>query len=412
MMNLISQPGPQRYAPARHTSIIDHKTAVFMIAVFCLLIVIPPCQQFWVDIKGTGRWRFLDLFREKPTHASLKRFGETLASDSKLATSARLAYQTLLFRWFGQGNEKVVVGHKGFLFFRLEVEMAAGPGFLRRPTAPLRGIEDEPRRRASSDPIGAIVDFERQLRARGIHLVFVPIPAKAFIIPEEVWPGYPASAGPAWNRDRGALLSGLAQAGVDVLDVTDDLWRAKEERGESPFLRLDTHWTPRGLSVVADRLAAHVRPLLDGTSRRAFTTREERVTNFGDLLRILELQPDRGLFQPQTVAITQVLDGHALAHGDDSAPVLLLGDSFTNIYRQKVLEWGDGAGLGEQFMLRLGALVQVIAINGGGATTVRESLAHKPAGLRHKKVVVWACSARDFYDESVTWERVRIPEID
>ena len=53
---------------------------------------------------------------------------------------------------------------------------------------------------------------------------------------------------------------------------------------------------------------------------------------------------------------------------------------------------------GEQLMLRLGIGVEVIAINGGGATAVREALAQKRGGLSHKNVVVWACSARDLFD--------------
>jgi len=57
-------------------------------------------------------------------------------------------------------------------------------------------------------------------------------------------------------------------------------------------------------------------------------------------------------------------------------------------------------------MLRLGVGVQVIAINGGAATAVRESLAQKPDALSRKKVVVWTCSARDLFDESISWKRV------
>jgi hypothetical protein len=389
---------------------IGYNTALGMIVVFSVLIVIPPVHQFCVEMKRTGRWRFVTLFQEKPTHASLKRFEETLAKESDLAAKARLSYQTLLMRWLGQGNDKIVVGHDGFFFFQKEVEMTAGPGFLHRRIAGIRGIEGEPKAGTTTDPILAIVDFERQLRARGVHLVFVPVPLKPFIYPERVWPGYPASAGPAWNRDREAFKSKLAEAGVDLLDVTDDLWHAKSLSGESLFLKLDTHWTPRGLSVVADRLAAHVQPFIPRPTRNTFATRPEQVTNFGDLLRILELRPTSGLFTPQTVEIIQVLEGRALARGDDSSPVLLLGDSFTNIYRRKEMDWGEGAGLGEQLMLRLGVGVQVIAINGGGATAVRETLAQKAVTLRHKKLVVWACSARDLYDESNAWERVPLPE--
>jgi len=380
-----------------------------MLVVFTALISIPSVYQLCTELDRTGRWRFLTLFESVPTHASLKQFEETLARESALGTRARLFYRECLMRWLGQGNEKIVIGRNGFLFFLQEVEMVAGPGILRRRSAGVRGI-DRAAKRVSTDALGAIVDFERQLRDCGIHLVFVPIPVKPFIYPEQVWPDYPAAAGPAWNRDRDAFKARLAEAGVDVLDVTDDLWNAKTRSGESLFLKLDTHWTPRGLAVAADRLAAHVKPHLPESARPLFTTRKYRVTNFGDMLRILEIQPASGLFAPQTVEIVQVLEGGGLARGDDSSPVLLLGDSFTNIYRRREMEWGDGAGLGEQLMLRLNVGVQVIAINGGGATAVRETVAQKPAVLSHKKVVVWACSARDLYDESIAWDHIALPE--
>jgi hypothetical protein len=389
---------------------IGRRTARAVIVLFAAFLVIPPCHQLGVELKRTGRWRFLSLVQETPTHASLKRFEETLARESDLAARARVAYQTCLLRWLGQGNDKVLAGRDGFLFFHKEVEMAAGPGFLGPRTAGTRGAANAPVRRTSCNAPDAIVDFDRRLRARGIHLVFVPLPVKPFLYPEAVWPGYPARAGPAWNRDREAFKARLAEAGVDVVDVTDDLWRAKAQPGGDLFLKLDTHWTPRGLAVVADRLAAHLKSRLPVATPAAFTTRTRAVSNFGDLLRLLDVQPGSGLFSPQTVEIVQVLDGGAPAQGGDSSPVLLLGDSFTNIYRRKELEWGEGAGLGEQLMLRLGAGVQVIAVNGGGATAVRETLAQRPGTLNRKKVVLWACSARDLFDESVTWERVPLPQ--
>ena len=215
-----------------------------MLVVFTALIAIPPLHQLHTDLDRTGRWQFLELFESVPTHASLKQFEETLARESALSTKARLLYRECLMRWIGQGNEKIVVGRNGFLFFLQEVEMAAGQGILRRRSARVRGI-DGAARRVSTDALGAIVDFEHQLRDSGIHLVFVPIPVKPFIYPEQVWPDYPAPAGPAWNRDREPFKAKLAEAGVDVMDVTDDLWNAKAQSGESLFLKLDTHWTPR-----------------------------------------------------------------------------------------------------------------------------------------------------------------------
>jgi SGNH hydrolase-like domain, acetyltransferase AlgX len=404
-----SQPTTQECIAPRHTSMIGQKTALTMIVFFAALIAIPPIHQLITELHRTGRWRFLTLFETIPSHGSLKQFEESLARDSVLGTRARLLYRECLMRWLDQGNEKIVVGRDGFVFFLQEIEMAAGPGFLGRRSAGARGT-DPAAKRVSTDALGAIVDFKRQLRATGIHLVFVPIPVKPFIYPEQVWPDYPAGAGPAWNRDRDAFKAKLAEAGVDVLDVTDALWTAKAQSGESLFLKLDTHWTPRGVAVAADRLAAHLKPHLPEPVQPLFTTRKQRVTNFGDLLRILEIQPSSGLFAPETVEIVQVFKGGRPAIGDDSSPVLLLGDSFTNIYHRKEMEWGEDAGLGEQLTLRLGVGVQVIAINGGGATAVRETLAQKPAALSHKKVIVWACSARDLYDEAIAWDHIPLGE--
>ena len=393
---------------ARRGPMVGYRTALSMVVFFAALIAIPPIHQFFSELHKEGRWQFLTLFDSFPTHASLKQFEESLARDSVLGTRARLFYRENMLHWLRQGSEKIVVGRDGFLFYLDEIEMATGPGFLRRRPQGSRGDDRTPAR-VSTDAAEAIIDFDRQLRDSGIRLLFVPLPVKPFIYPERVWPEYPLEEGPAWNRDRDAFMDRLRGAGVDVLDVTDGLWSAKARSGEDLFLKLDTHWTPRGMAVVADQIAGHVEPRLHEAERISVRTRTRRVTNFGDMLRILEVEPSGGLFRPQTVEILQVLAGDSLASGDDSSPVLLLGDSFTNIYRRPEMDWGEGAGLGEQLLLRLGVGVQVVAINGGGATAVRESLARKPAVLGRKRLVVWACTSRDLFDDSIAWERVPLP---
>ncbi|HLY73851.1 MAG TPA: hypothetical protein VKU80_06995 [Planctomycetota bacterium] len=388
--------------PVMRDAVIGRRTAASMSVVFTVLIIIPPAHQLVTELRRTGRWSVLSLFRQLPTHASLKECEEALARDSDLAARVRKRYQSVVMHAVGQGNEKVFVGRDGFLFFRKEVEMASGPGFLSRQMRHRRGTGDGLDENAASDPVRAIVDYHRQLQARGIRLVFIPLPVKPFLYPEKVWAGYPAPAGPAWNRDREPFKAKLRTAGVDVLDVTDDLWGAKSE-GEI-FLRLDTHWSPLGLQVAADRIADHLRPLV-GPAREPVLSRKVRVTNGGDLLRMMDGIPSGTLFLPQTVEVAQVP-----APPGEVAPVLVLGDSFANIYSRKELEWGEHGGLGDQLMLRLGVRVQVLALNGGGATAARQILRRKPEFLREKQVVVWACSARDLFDESVRWDTVPLPE--
>jgi alginate O-acetyltransferase complex protein AlgJ len=388
---------------------IGRGTALGLTLCFLTLIAVPAGHQLTVDLRETGRWRVLGLFETPLGAEGLKEFGEALSRDSALAASLRAGYQEVLTGLLGLGSEKIVAGRDGFLFLRKEVDMATGPGFLSRRRAPPRGFDAASRRPAAGrDPVDPIGEYARLLEARGIHLVVAPIPAKPFIEPEKVWGGYPRDAGPAWNSDRAAFLARLARKGVDVVDPTDDLWRARAG-GQDLYLARDTHWTPAGLRVTAARLADHIRPLLGAVERTAFTRRPATVSGTGDLLRMLELPAGRSPFPTQTVEVVQAMDGDRFARGGDEAPVLLLGDSFTNVYSRKELEWGEGAGLGETLMLELGVAVQVIAVNGGGATLAREALAARPAALAKKKVVVWAFSSRDLADEDVSWDRVPLP---
>jgi alginate O-acetyltransferase complex protein AlgJ len=401
--------GTGRPTPVMEGARIGRRTALGLAVSFPILISIPAVHQLAADLRETGEWSLLRIFRIAPSHESLEAFGEALARDSALAGRARSAWQEVLTAGLGIGSEKVIVGRDGFLFLRKEVDMATGRGFLTPRRTVVRGIDQGGRPGpAVRDPVDAIVDYGRQLAARGVRLIVAPIPLKPFIYPDRAWAGYPLEAGPAWNVDRSAFLERLAEAGVDAVDVTGDLWRARSG-GRDLYLRQDTHWTPAGLRVAAGRLAERVRPLLGDVGRRTYAGRPAAVEGMGDLVRMLELPSGGNPFRPETVEVVQALEGDRIARGGDGAPVLLLGDSFVNVYSRRELDWGEGAGLGEALMLDLGTEVQVIAVNGGGATACREALAGKPAALARKKVVVWVFSARDLADEDVTWERVPLP---
>lgn len=388
--------------PLTRNARIGRRTAAVTAVAFVLLLALPPLDQLKVEVGAGSRWKFAALFREFPSPRSLRQFEEDLAADSRLGREARTAYQSLLTGLFRAGNGKIVVGQEGYLFFRKEVDLATGPGLLEAHAAVRRGSGEDREGPGTRDPVGAIADYHRQLKGRGIDLVFVPLPSKPSIYPEKLWAGYPLAAGAACNRDWQAFLSRLRAQGVDVLDVTEDLWRAKPS-GEL-FLRRDTHWTPFGMEIAASRIAERLRPSL-GPARETYAWAFRPVEHDGDLLRMIDLAPGSILRALQSVQIREVA-----GKGGDEAPVLLLGDSFTNIYSRRELSWGERAGLGEQLMRLLGLPVQILALNGGGATAVRELLARRPAALKRKRVVVWACSSRDLGDPGISWESVPLPD--
>ncbi len=84
---------------------------------------------------------------------------------------------------------------------------------------------------------------------------------------------------------------------------------------------------------------------------------------------------------------------------DPAAEVLLLGDSFANIYSLEMMNWGSAAGLAEQLSFALNRPVDAILRNDDGAYATREMLRRELAQgedrLAGKKVVVWEFAARE-----------------
>jgi alginate O-acetyltransferase complex protein AlgJ len=115
---------------------------------------------------------------------------------------------------------------------------------------------------------------------------------------------------------------------------------------------------------------------------------------------MLKLPDDQALFLPQSVTVEQVQDGSGAPWEPDAkADVLLLGDSFTNIFTLEGMGWGVSAGLGPQLALALRRPLDVIAQNDSGAFATRQALARElGAGsdrLAGKRVVVWQFASRE-----------------
>ncbi|HEX8077322.1 MAG TPA: hypothetical protein VF511_05870, partial [Chthoniobacterales bacterium] len=108
-----------------------------------------------------------------------------------------------------------VPGVDGWLFFGGELRLLSLGKFW--------GTEAAKTSRAHkpdlADPVPAILDFQQQLKARGIELLVVPVPPKAAIFPEKIVPGYDLQANdPAPGLHR--FYEELRSAGIDVLDLS------------------------------------------------------------------------------------------------------------------------------------------------------------------------------------------------
>jgi alginate O-acetyltransferase complex protein AlgJ len=204
----------------------------------------------------------------------------------------------------------------------------------------------------------------------------------------------------ARNLNWGRFVSEMRARGVAVFDPTPAVLRS----GEPPrFLVQDTHWTPEWLESVADELAAFVTKTVDlrpPASPFAFKRVPQSVECLGDVAVMLKLPQDQRIFLPQRVTIHQVQDADGTPwEPDPKGDVLLLGDSFTNVFSMEPMGWGTSAGLGAQLALAFGRGIDVIAQNDSGAFATRMALADAiRAGedrLAGKKAVIWEFASRE-----------------
>jgi alginate O-acetyltransferase complex protein AlgJ len=138
------------------------------------------------------------------------------------------------------------------------------------------------------------------------------------------------------------------------------------------------------------------------------------VSRVGDLVDMLKLPENQQVFLPQSVVVHQVQDETGNAwESDPKADVLLLGDSFTNIFSLEGMGWGASAGLGQHLALSLRRPVDIIAQNDSGAFATRQALARELAAgtdrLAGKRVVIWEFASREL---SVgDWKPIELPNV-
>jgi alginate O-acetyltransferase complex protein AlgJ len=111
------------------------------------------------------------------------------------------------------------------------------------------------------------------------------------------------------------------------------------------------------------------------------------------------LPPGQSLFGTQQVVTQPVSAGAQVWRPSSDAEVLLLGDSFANIYSLGALGWGEESGLAEQLSYHLGRPVDAILRNSDGAFATRQILQRELAAgrdrLQGKRVVVWEFACRE-----------------
>ncbi len=351
---------------------------------------------------------------------NLHEYEGRLEDESILSRRLLGPTQYWLTRLGGLGNEKAYLGLDRWLFFRPGIDYVTGPGFLEPASLTRRASAgNEYTAAPRPDPRPAILEFQERLNQSGVRLILMPTPAKAMVEPERFstryrdWPD--VLQNPSYQR----FKTEMEAAGVLVFDPAPVLLERKQRTGQPQFLTTDTHWTPDAMQAVAERLSAFIAEQAPLPARPAIAYRGRSMTvrTLGDIAVMMKLPADQDLFPLQEVAIRQVLDPDGEPwQPAPAADVLLLGDSFTNIYSMAEMNWGEAAGLAEQLSFTMGRAVDRIAQNDAGAHATRQALALELARgndrLAGKRVLIWQFAIRELAVgdwKRLSWNEVRPP---
>ena len=392
---------------------VSRPTALGLTLAFLVSIYALPISQAVLERMRDEPSSVASLFKRSPSRENLREFEHELETASFAKNFVQPRVQLWLSRFGRLGNQRAVIGRHGWLFYTPGITHVAGPNFLdadaqhtrelegRQAEADAKLVQTHAVASLSADPRPAILEFHRMLAARGIRLVVFPVPDKTMLQPLQLHGRTAAAHGSvARNPGYGAFVAQLREQGVLVFDPAPHKLSAAEP---VRFLVQDSHWTPAWMEQVAAELAQFVAssvtlpPLSAAPELRRV---EQRVARVGDLVDMLKLPEDQTLFQPQTVTVHQLQDSNDEPwEPDHDADVLLLGDSFTNVFSLDRMEWGEAAGLGPQLAAALKRPLDVIAQNDSGAFATRQALWRQQARgqdrLAGKRVVIWEFASRE-----------------
>ena len=351
------------------------KPQKLILSIFFLFVIgVYPCIQFVYSSP---------LKEIRPAATAQKAFKqyETAIEDTSLLRAVLLTpAQEFLTKCFRTGNEKVIVGRDGWLFYSGDYDYLVNPGFMQAGRMHKRDLAG-----AHPDAVAAIKKFADDLKARDIRLILIPAPGKPLVYGDKLG----ASENRKGNKSFDEFKKQVESFGVTVLDFTDD-FNAMRKDGVDSYLKTDTHWTPTAMQLAAKKTAEAIGDAEPDTEAGAKAT----ITARGDIANMLKLPDVDDIFPKQTVEVVQ----YDVVQ-DRNSDVLLLGDSFTNIFSLDAMGWGTRAGFAETLAHELGRPIDVIARNDAGAHATRDVLSAEflrgRDRLEGKKVVVWEFAIRE-----------------
>jgi alginate O-acetyltransferase complex protein AlgJ len=259
--------------------------------------------------------------------------------------------------------------------------------------------------------ISAIGDFDKYLNSLGIQLLVVPIPEKSLVRMDQILPTSDLQAGKNYSQATGRYISALSAAGVDVLDLSNQLIAevaSESTHGDPVYCKNDSHYTSRTANLIATWICEHVKKsmpqLIQNNDASPILGSKKEITIQGDLCQKT----------PETLQVVEVTSPTSSltpnATPKDSAMVLM-GDSHCLVFSSGGDMLAKGAGLPDYLGMEFGTMPTLVAQRGGAKNSriefIRKSRKNKDF-LGNVKLVVWCFAAREL-TQGDKWSPLQYP---
>ncbi len=266
--------------------------------------------------------------------------------------------------------------------------------------------DTEPSDPVKPHPLESIVDFDQQLAAHGIDLLYVALPSKLAIYPETLLPLPDVTGFSGMASFVTRFLLDATAAGVEVESLTAPFAAARAPadpaKDDLLYLQSDPHWTARGTELAAQVVAARIArypwwkagPLVTGKTFRV--ERKEIAYSAGDDMA------SRGARNETLHGNCLIGDSGYFKTLDEKSPILVIGDSYTRVHQQ------CSADFCSQLCRFTGHRIDVVFELNGGSKQVRQKLARRDAAQwKGKKLVIWLVPDQLLLPDS-RWGKVAI----
>ncbi len=316
---------------------------------------------------------------------------------------AETAQQQMLSLAAAADENGVVQGKDGWLFLKEELEHLGSKAFYGKAVRESSKVTKP----EYADPIPAIVDFNQQLKARDIQLIFAPIPPKALINSDKLPVVISPEMVSALDRMYTEFFAELSTQGVQVLNLIP-LFRSAKNK-DRLYCKTDTHYSGAGLSIVANEFSKEIQKSewYARVNKKTYVKATQEIVIHGDL-SVMEKSDTKERLSLDFV--TDSATGKAEVVDPDS-PVLLLGDSHILVFSVGGDLHSRGAGLFDQLNADIKFPVDLLGVRGSGATPSRIKLYQRSRKdklfLEKKRIVLWCLSARELTG-SGGWRKIPI----